>query len=221
MTFKRNSVEYTEIKAHVSWGANSKVNNDAMIFNASDSKNCPSYHAGLCQVGNACFMQKCESRYPALQPYHMRQGVLWQKYNPVEFGLTMLEIASDARTKKFTEFRFGESGDFKNPVQLQWFATLCQVLRGDGITTYGYTARTDLDLTALIANSQLNLSNDDYGSAQFQAMGANRFKAVLTYTGNADAICPCETLKEKEIAHPCGSCNFCKVHTGLIEERLT
>ena len=231
--FKRGSFEYVEIKAHVSWGANSKINEDSMVFNAGDSIHCVSQALGLCQIGTGgCFMQKCEKRYPALAPYHSRQGTLWSKYNAEKFAYTLLNIANDARTKEFTEFRYGESGDFKNQKQLDWFDNVCAILTLAGVVCYGYTARTDLNLYGLIKSSQVNLSNDDYNSIAFQNAGANRFKAVLEYSGD-NPICPCPAIEamnkvnRKKIGksykkiHPCGTCNLCKTHTGIIEEIIT
>ena len=157
---------------------------------------------------------------PNLQGKHTRQGETHTIWTPENFVEQLFEYVNRSRTKTFSEFRYGESGDFYTEGQVQWFADVSAILRTKNIVTYGYTARTDFDLTALVASSQVNLSNDKHHSALYQSLGANRFKAVHNYTGKADAICQCPALKKLGIKRQCENCNYCKVETGLIEEIL-
>ena len=191
-----------------------------MVLNAGLSLECPSLKLGLCQAGEHCYMRRLEKLRPNLQTQHIRQETAYLEYTAEKFVEQLFEYTARSRTKIFSEFRYGESGDFVNQTQLDWFADVSCGLREHGIIVYDYTARTDFNLTALVSNSQVNLSNDRYDSALYQAQGANRFKAVKVYSGNANVICPCPALKKQGVTRQCSHCNYCKVQSGLIEEIL-
>lgn len=216
----KGDTEMTDIKKYVSWGTNSKLSESCIISNAGESLDCPSFNLGLCQAGEACYMRKIEKLRPNNRIKHARQSETYKVFTPNAFVDSIMAMVERSRVKTFNEFRYGESGDFYNQAQVDWYATVSAILRDSGIVVYGYTARTDLNLTQLVLNSQVNLSNDRYGASLYRELGANRFKAVLKYSGNADAICPCPALKKQGIKRQCAHCNLCKTQSGLIEEKL-
>jgi len=78
---------------------------------------------------------------------------------------------------------------------------LCQAGK-DGISCYGYTARTDLDLTKLQEVSQVNVSND---LGEWQDKGANRSKIIRKGDDKPRAMCPGN----------CRNCRLCVNCSGI------
>jgi len=153
---------------------------------------------GLCQAGKKCYAKKAEIQYPAVLPYRRRQAEITSTVSPDDFVSAFNGAVARARNKP-TAFRFNESGDFKNQAQLDWFASVCSALP---VPCYGYTARTDLDLSQLLKVARVNVSNDIGGWIR---KGANRFKLVkettskLSCPGSCKKCSMCQKLKGKTI----------------------
>jgi len=77
-------------------------------------------------------------------------------------------------------------------------------LKANKVKCYGYTARTDLDLTGLLAVASVNVSND---KSNWITKGANRFKMVLEASG-----------KNRACAGDCRFCNICQTFKGKTIE---
>ena len=188
-------------KALVSKG-NKKLPQTTWIFNAGTATDCPSKALGLCQAGKLCYAMKAELQYPAVKPFRNRQFKLTQTVSPNDFANQLLAESKRARTRKMKSFRFNESGDFLDQTQLDWFTSVCTVLKANKIKCYGYTARTDLNLNNLMTVATVNVSNDKNGWIE---KGANRFKMVQSHS-LMNLIC----------AGDCRICKLCQTKKGKI-----
>jgi len=191
------------IKALVSKG-NRKLPKSTWIFNSGSATNCPSRELGLCQAGNDCYALKAEKQYPKVLPYRERQFQLTQTVEPKDFAAQLIAESNRAYKNPMKAFRFNEAGDFFNQSQVNWFASVCKALKSNKVKCYGYTARTDLDLTGLLAVASVNVSND---KSNWITKGANRFKMVLEASG-----------KNRACAGDCRICNICQTFTGKTIE---
>lgn len=160
------------VKKLVSKG-NTKLPKTTWIFNAGSATNCPSRKLGLCQAGDDCYALKAERQYPNVLPYRERQFNITQTMSPETFATAIKVLRDSSRKFKDITFRFNEAGDFINQEQVDWFTRVCGYLKGFGIVCYGYTARTDLNLSKLLKVSSVMVSND---KGEWLSKGANRFK---------------------------------------------
>jgi hypothetical protein len=188
-------------KALVSKG-NKKLPTTTWIFNAGTATDCPSKALGLCQAGKLCYAMKAEFQYPAVKPFRKRQFKLTQTVSPNEFASQLLAESKRARTRKMKAFRFNESGDFCDQEQVNWFALVCGILKHFKVKCYGYTARTDLDLSNLMLVATVNVSNDKNGWIE---KGANRFKMVQS-----------PSLMNLICAGDCRICKLCQTKKGTL-----
>jgi hypothetical protein len=101
--------------------------------------------------------------------------------------------------------RFSEAGDFADNAQIRLFAILAdRLIKVHKWTVYGYTARTDLDLTPLLRlGVKINLSHN----SKRYADKTNRFKVVDEPTGS-NYVCRGD----------CRLCRVCRVATGKTIE---
>ena len=187
---------------------NKKLPSSTWILNSGSATDCPSKKLGLCQCANKCYALKAERQYKTPVAFRRRQAELYSSgMKPQEVATELLAQHKRARTKKMKTFRFNESGDFADQGQVDWFQDICKVLATNGIRCYGYTARTDLDLSGLLNWASVNVSNDNNGWVE---KGANRFKAVPEYTGNNPAC-----------AGDCSICNRCfRTKGATIEVKI-
>jgi len=172
---------------------NKKLPHSTAIFNLGSAKKCPSAKLGLCQMANTgvrCYALKAETQYPAVYPYRVRQLDYWIKAGPQRFAADFMRIVDKAR-KPITHLRVNESGDFRHQADVDNMEEVANDLADNGIITYCYTARSDLDFSGcdvLVVN----------GSA-FKPDGGNEFKAV-------------EKLPKRRL-HCVGDCRKCDLCT--------
>lgn len=185
------------IVKHISKG-NKKLPKSTWIFNAGSATDCPSKLLGLCQCSEKCYAMKAEIQYPAALPYRRRQAQIWKETSSSDFAAVIISANKRARIK-CNAFRYNEAGDFESQKQVQWFAEVCRILSAEGISCYGYTARTDLDLLPLMSVAAVNVSNDE---GNWLAKGCNRFKAVTV--ASRGLLC----------AGDCRRCSMCQKNRG-------
>ena len=183
---------------------NLKVPSTTWVVNSGSAAKCPARVLGLCQAGKDCYALKSECMYTHVLLYRERQALLYRSADPVAFADSMLAQSGRARkaSRKMTTFRYNEAGDFEDQSQLDWFVAVCRRLAEFGVACYGYTARTDLDLTKLQEVSQVNVSNDLGG---WQSRGANRFRIVRKGDEEPKVMCPGN----------CRKCNLCITGRGI------
>jgi len=181
---------------------NLKVPTSTWIFNAGAATDCPSRRLGLCQCPSECYALKAERVYKQCLPYRRRQHEVSRTMPASEVAGDVIRAAARARVRP-TLFRFNEAGDFEDQRHVDWFVELARLLRAEaGIRTYGYTARTDLDLVPLIQVAHVQVSND---RGHWVARGANRF--IILRRGDKPT--------RKTCAGNCRVCRRCYTHRGL------
>jgi len=124
---------------------NDKLPSSTAIFNMGPAKTCPSRKLGLCQAyvdGKCvCYARGPEMRFPkTVLPHRQRQGRYWLSTTADNF----LRRFDKARRRTTTALRFNESGDFWGQGCVDKAETIARELAKDGITTYLYSARSDL-----------------------------------------------------------------------------
>lgn len=187
-----NNEDIAYIKKHITKG-NKKLPKSTWIFNSGSASDCPARKMGLCQIGEKCYALKAERQYPPCLPFRERQRTITETFTAEQFAEAFIILAKKVR--KLPTLRFNESGDFYTQEQCDWFATVCEILKNAGIESYGYTARTDLNLVPLINASKVNVSNDRNG---WVTKGANRFKVFTKTDTPPDLVCA-------------GDCRICRM----------
>ena len=131
--------------AFITFG-NAKLPSTTMIFNMGSAKDCPSRKLGLCKVAGICYARKAEIMYPNVLPSRDSQAIDWS--NTAQVIYKRMKVILNRKRNKINLFRFNESGDFYSQqciTKLNYIAE--RLLAEFGITTYGYTARKDLDFS--------------------------------------------------------------------------
>lgn len=177
---------------HLQFG-NTKLPKSTMIFNMGPAHNCPSDKLGLCQCSKECYAKKAERQYKTTCPqYRQRQADIWLSWSAERFISAFLEIA--ANRPNVDKLRFNESGDFYSQSCINKLQAISAALDSVDITTYGYTARHDLqfnETTFVVRGSGLPINGISY-------------VAVKTPSGN-HFVCPgscktCSACLSKKVA---------------------
>jgi len=177
---------------------NHKLGDDTAILNMGPASTCPSRQLGLCEVVNKgikCYAEKAEQQYPNTVPaYRTAQATYWRN-TPAERILQEIADRIQSRRKSTFYLRYNESGDFYDAEDIRKLSFVAEGLRTIGVTTYGYTARSDLNFTGasfLVKGS---------GSAE----GNNGHCTVIERDGPTPEgylVCP----------GSCKRCNLCKIN---------
>lgn len=145
-----SSTESLPLKDLLGDEGNTKIPSSTAIFNMSSATFCPSKKLGLCaavKCGVKCYAIKAEYAYhPDVLPYRKRQGKFWGKVSATNFAKQFLLINATKRNG-FKALRFNESGDFNNQTEVNKAEEIARLLRLQGIKTYCYTSRSDLDFS--------------------------------------------------------------------------
>jgi len=131
---------------------NHKLGTDTAVFNMGTSIDCPSRKLGLCQTikqGVKCYAEKAEIQYkdPVIN-HRLSQAAKWKSKTGPELTMQFLDQIKRRRTKT-TFLRYNESGDFNEQADIDKLNYVSRCLRENGIITYGYTARSDLDFRGI------------------------------------------------------------------------
>lgn len=188
-----------ELKTLLSNG-NMKVGADTLIFNFTAAIDCPADELGLCPVFNKCYAKKAERQYRDVLAYRRPQEEVWDCHTASSFAKAFMVVAKSKKKTHIQYFRFSEAGDLRHQEDADKLANVAYYLSSEGITTYGYTARRDLDLTKLMGNAIVNGSG---------FMASNQFKAVEERT-HKNPFCP----------GSCRGCRLCKIRHGREIEVL-
>ena len=178
---------------------NKKVPCSTVIFNMTPAAECPSRHLGFCQHPSICYAQKAERLYPQALPFRYRQMHYWRATNAKEFADMLSAVIMIASNKmKVDSFRFSEAGDFEVQADVDKMAAVASIMKGKGITVYGYTARKDLNLKPLMRHAIVNGS---------EFMASNNFTVVDKPSG-----------KRPLCAGNCSICKLCRQADKLTIE---
>jgi hypothetical protein len=129
---------------------NMKLPTTTAIFNMGSATDCPSLKKGLCQafIGDkcVCYAMRPEGFRPACLPYRRRQEKYWKAVSAPRFVLEFCDT-NQRKRKPFKTLRLNESGDFWNQKCVAKAEYIARLLKLDGVKTYCYTARSDLDFS--------------------------------------------------------------------------
>lgn len=176
---------------------NHKLGDDTGIFNMGTAKDCPARKLGMCEVinkGIKCYAEKPEQQYPTVVPaYRENQRKYWET-TPVERIVSDISQRINKRRKETRYIRFNESGDFYAQEDVDKLSIIAGHFKTIGITTYGYTARQDLD----------------FSRAEFLVKGSGHDKGN---NGTCRVILKGEPIPEGFLVCPmdCRKCNLCKI----------
>ena len=190
---------------------NLKLGTDTLIFNMGTAGDCPSLKNGLCKLGKKCYALKAEKLYgDCVVNYRKRQENYW-KNTPAAQICSEAEIVISRMRKKPAYFRFNESGDFYDQYDVEKLDIIAGYLKKKfGIETYGYTARKDLDFSA-VQNFMVKGSSNDAGNngktiaRHGQKIANQSNKPVYIEAGTVYAVCPGD----------CRDCKLCKVNNQV------
>jgi len=182
-----------DARSYVGCG-NLKLGNDTLTFNMTPATDCPSRNLGLCKVGKKCYALKAEKTWKNVLPYRVKQSILWDVITAKEF----VEMVLATRRKNIKYLRINEAGDFRCQADVEKLNVIAKELKLIGITTYLYTARTDL----VFKDCEFVLNGSSW-------MADNEFRYIPKGTKpglDVNFICPGD----------CRTCNLCKSKSGLI-----
>ena len=184
---------------------NSKIGTDTLIFNMGSARTCPSLERGLCEVPlGQCYARKAECQYPSVEPYRDRQEVYWKWVTAEQFISALdkvLHKTFDGKPlhRSILYFRFNESGDFWTQECIAKLSKIAKwLVKAYQISTYGYTAREDLDFSKVLFLVK-GSSNDSGNNGSTRVIG-DRSERI-----RGEAVCPGD----------CSKCDLCKVNNNL------
>jgi hypothetical protein len=142
--------DFCELNSLISSG-NTKLPSTTAIFNLSSAHDCPSLKLGLCKAyvdgKHVCYAKKAEYDYhPEVLPYRRKQEKFWLNITSNEF-ISQFLLINALKRLPFTALRFNEAGDFHSQECVDKAENIATVLKRYGVTTYGYTSRSDLDFS--------------------------------------------------------------------------
>ena len=187
-----------ELSKLIKWG-NAKIPKETAVFNLGKASDCPSRKLGLCQCAGICYAFNAERQYPHCVPqYRDRQKAYWLSHSADEFLRDFKDILS-RKINSYDSVRFDESGDFWSQECVDKMQAIAKDLKSLGITTYCYTARSDLDFSKC---EDLHIMGSGFNvHGQFKVINseADHDKSV--------PLCPGD----------CKICDLCKHYNGTIE----
>ncbi len=200
---------------------NSKLGDDTIIFNMGSAWACPSRSLGLCKLGSKCYALKAEIQHPVVSVYRRRQQAYWLNNTAWDIGNDIINALKSKRTRvngklvplidKVKYFRFNESGDFHSQACVTKLDIIASMLAYYNITTYGYTARADLDVSG--CNFLCKGSGHDNGNngktiaRAVSKLIKHKVNLDAYYTENNElfSVCPMD----------CTICDMCKIRDKL------
>lgn len=187
-----------DLKTLISVG-NLKVGDDTLIFNMNAAADCPAEALGLCAIADKCYAKKAEKQYPSVLNYRRLQEEVWD-FVTEEYFLGAVASLVKSRRAETKYFRFSESGDFRTQADVDKMTAIAKGLLDLGLQTYGYTARSDLNLKELMKVATVQGSG---------FMASNEFKPVKEFSA-VSLQCP----------GSCKPCRICKLSLGKVIEVL-
>ena len=125
---------------------NLKLPPTTAIFNITSASDCPA--KSFCKHVKDCCALKTERLRPNALRFRRKQTEYFDLLTGEQLAKSFL---LDIRDRKhfISKFRFAESGDFRNQADVDKMTIIAGLIKKSGRLVYGYTARTDLDITEL------------------------------------------------------------------------
>ena len=197
-----------ECKSLFTFG-NKKLGTDTMIFNMTSATNCPSSVSGLCKVGPKCYALKAERTWPSVLPHREAQASFWDVCTAQNF----IDVFNGAKTSGIKYLRINEAGDIRSQADITKLNLIAKELKVDGITTYLYTARSDLifNNTEFVVNGSSWMADNEFRYIPKEALSVSLKQFAINravnqiidpqYNQGVMVVCPGD----------CRDCNYCKV----------
>lgn len=176
---------------------NKKLPKSTYVINLGCSSLCPGRALGTCKQCGICYAYKAELQYQeGTVAKRLLQTIRWRQKTPEQIANQLLQASNRSSKNKMKHLRFNESGDVFDENDIRKMSRIADILADEGITTYVYTSRNDLDWTIKSPNLIVN------GSGW---MCDNEFKVVTKLTDDMEYQCHGE----------CGNCDYCKEKRGI------
>lgn len=194
---------------------NSKLGDDTIIFNMGSASECPSAKLGYCKLGKHCYALKAETQYPSVGVYRNRQQAYWLNTSAHDIGNDIINALKSKRARvngkliplidKVKYFRFNEAGDFHTQACVEKLNIIASMLAYYDITTYGYTARKDLDVSGKLFNCKGSGHDNGNNGKTIARPQAVLWNETYEELGTEYTVCPMD----------CTICDLCKTSDGL------
>jgi hypothetical protein len=191
---------------------NKKLGPDTLILNMGSATDCPSRRRidketgkslrKIAAAGKKCYALKPEEFRKSCLPFRREQEKQWKARSAKYIADQLIGVVDRAKNKNIEFLRFSEAGDFRSVSDLRKMDEIACRLKERDITTYGYTARKDLNLAhkCLVLNC-----------SGFVKKGCdNTFVAVPRlerFEGRSPTVLACSA--------DCRNCKNCKVATRM------
>jgi len=169
---------------------------------------CPAKELGMCKLGKRCYAAKAERLYKNVLPYRTRQYNYWRESTAngiaAHFSMVLNRIRVPIRY-----LRFNEAGDFFTQEDVQKLSLVAEYLKREhDITTYGYTAREDLNFENvhfLVKGSSHDSGNNGKTIVMQKNKISDHFSTLSRSESQRWKVCPMS----------CKECDVCKIHTNV------
>lgn len=172
------------------------------------AQNCPSKQLGFCKVGERCYARKAEKLYKNVLPYRLRQYNYWTTNGASTIAASFDQILRRIRVK-IRYLRFNEAGDFHAQTCVRKLSLLAEFLKREhNITTYGYTARQDLNFENvhfLVKGSSHESGNNGKTIVLKKDKITDHLSTLTTRERKTWKVCPMS----------CKECDICKVDSKI------
>ena len=190
---------------------NKKLPKTTAVLNICPASLCPSALLGLCQLKDCavCYARSEEKVWAnTCLPSRMKMQEYWDRNTPWTIAEDLLSLNDKKRTK-LAALRIGECGDFRHQADLEKAENIAHYLLKNGIETYCYTARRDLDFSDvrdMVVNGSGWMANNRFQVA---------YKLRKTETGweaedKTGAWVPCDSVCPGD----CRRCALCREKKG-------
>ena len=187
---------------------NSKLPKNTLIVNLSSAQNCPSTALGICKVADVCYALKAERIYSNYKNKNLTVEP-WIQSAPTADIKQMMTAYIDNASEKIEYIRLNEAGDFKDQEQVQQWSEIAEYYeQNNGIHTYTYTARADLDFSEATFTVNGSLPNIKGAAREYRCIPQQDFDALPTKLPQGEYKCPGDCKK----CHVCFNDKF----KGLI-----
>ena len=175
---------------------NHKLPPSTYIINLGTAGLCAGRAIGTCNCCSFCYANNAEIQYKeSTINRRLLQTLRWRKLSAEEIAKQLLDKSKNASKKKMKYLRINESGDVFDESDIEKMSKIADILAKEGVGTYTYSSRHDLDWSNKSDNLIVN------GSGW---LCDNSFVAVPEFTDDMEYRCSGE----------CDECDYCKESRG-------
>lgn len=178
---------------------NTKLPPTTYIINMGTAGLCPGRAIGTCGCCSICYAKKAETQYKeSTINRRLLQTLRWRRLTAEQIAKQLLDVSDRASSKKMHYLRINESGDVFDQSDIEKMSKIADILAENGVGTYTYSTRYDLDWSQKSKNLIVNSSGRNW-------ICDNQFIAVDKFTDDMEYQCHGD----------CDTCDYCKVSRGV------